>query len=505
MTLEKWSSYFAATIDNWPAYQQAINQATQVLLDTYFSQSQPYSGLSIHELETLLSSTPICPEKGEDLEKVLQNVGQTIVQHSVKVHHPACMGHLHCAPLLPSLAAEVLLSASNQSMDSWDQSPAATILEEQVISWLVHLFFSTKQGDGTFTSGGTQSNLMGLLLARDHYIQNRWQWNVQQQGLPPEAHRLRILCSEQAHFTVQQSAALLGLGEQAVVPVPVDENHCLSLEKLDQQLHELKIQKLEPFALFATAGTTDFGSIDPLKELAIRAKNHGLWLHVDAAYGGACVLSESYRHLLNGIEKADSITIDFHKLFYQPISCGAFLVRDHQVFRTLQRHASYLNPIEDEHEGIPHLVNKSLQTTRRFDALKLYISLQTVGRKQFAAFIEQTIDVTRGTAKQIDAHPRLELLNPTPMLNALVFRYQLSIKNHVLENKINRAITKKMFRQGKAVLGQTEIKGKKCLKMTLLNPLTTQNETDQVIKQVVELGKRLEQEAREKDEQPDHC
>jgi L-2,4-diaminobutyrate decarboxylase len=160
--------------------------------------------------------------------------------------------------------------------------------------------------------------------------------------------------------------------------------------------------------------------------------------------------------------------------------------------------------VEDEQEGIPHLVNKSLQTTRRFDALKLYISLQTIGRKQFAAFIEQTIEVARATAQQIIAHPRLELLNPAPMLTALVFRY-LSAEDHALENRINAMITKRMFREGKAVLGQTEIKGKKCLKMTLLNPLTTQNITTKVIEQVVELGKRLEQEERERDGQPDHC
>lgn len=505
MKSKQGATFFAATIDDWLAYQQTMTQATKVLFDTYFPLSQPYSGLSVQELETLLASTPICPEEGQDLEKVLQNVGQKIVQHSVKVHHPACMGHLHCAPLLPSLAAEVLLTTSNQSMDSWDQSPAATLVEEQIIAWLVDLFFSSAQGDGTFTSGGTQSNLMGLLLARDQYIQNRWQWNVQQQGLPPEAHRLRILCSEHAHFTVQQSAALLGLGEQAVIPLPVDENYCLSLEKLDQKLLELREQQLEPFALFATAGTTDFGSIDPLNELAVRAKKAGLWLHVDAAYAGACALSQSYRHLLSGIEKADSLSVDFHKLFYQPISCGAFLVRQRQAFRLLQRHASYLNPIEDEQEGIPHLVNKSLQTTRRFDALKLYISLQTVGRKQFAAFIEQTIAVARATAQQIVDHPRLELLNPLPMLNALVFRYRLSAEDQALENRINATIAKRMFREGKAVLGQTEIKGKKCLKMTLLNPLTTLHITTQVLEQVVELGKRLEQEARERDEQPDHC
>lgn len=485
--------------EGWEVYKESLLYAQQVLYNSYASLSQPFSGITIPKLDALLENQFPCLEEGQELKEVLENVGETILQHSVIVNHPTCIGHLHCAPMIPALAAEILISATNQSMDSWDQSPAATILEEKLVQWLTGLFFDNQFGDGVFTSGGTQSNLMGLMLARDHFLQTQWQWNVQKKGLPPKANKLRILCSEHAHFTVQQSAALLGLGENAVVPLPVDECYQISVSDLEQKIIELQAQDLFPFVVFATAGTTDFGSIDPLVKLAEQAQRYGLWFHVDAAYGGACILSDLHRHKLNGIEFADSITVDFHKLFYQPISCGAFLVRKQEYFQSMQLHAAYLNPEEDVQDGIPHLVGKSLQTTRRFDALKLYISLQSVGRKRFAEMIDQTIEVARLTAEEIVNDSSLELINPSPTLNALVFRYVLQESNEVqtdLEEHINYFIAKKLFDEGVAVLGQTKIAGKKCLKMTILNPLTTIEDTKKLIEQVKEIGRSFEKEGR---------
>lgn len=470
------------------AYRQAIAEAAEGVIRQFASQKQPYSGATPIELVAGLTGTEICPQNPQLLGYILKKVGENAIAHSVVVTHPRCIAHLHCPPLIPALAAEVLISATNQSMDSWDQSPAATVLEQQLIHWLCGEFGYDAAGDGIFTSGGTQSNLMGMLLARDRHAKQELNWSIQQQGLPPQAHQWRILCSDVAHFTIRQSCALLGLGEKAVIPVETDENYRLSPDAVRLKLAELQEQGLTVIAIVATVGTTDFGSIDPLVPLKEIAQENGLWLHVDAAYGGALVMSDRYRPQLAGIECADSITVDFHKLFYQPISCGAFLLKDQSNFDLMKLHADYLNPETNEAEGIPDLVTKSIQTTRRFDALKLWISLQTLGREKFGEMIESTIDLAAAVAQMIRADSQLELAT-IPTLNAVVFRY--SSGNSKQDNWINSQIRLTLLQHGEVVLAQTCIAGNTYLKFTLLNPRTTLADIRIIFDRVKQVGKQL--------------
>jgi L-2,4-diaminobutyrate decarboxylase len=495
---DKFASFFLSNSpESLTAYSVALTATAEILTKYFASQNQPYSGLSPTELAAELRKLEICPETGKKFPKILLDVGETILQNSVNVSHPTCIAHLHCPPLIPALAAEVLISATNQSMDSWDQSPAATLLEQQMVEWLCRLFGYDATADGIFTSGGTQSNFMGLLLARDAFARNRLNWLIQKLGLPKEANQFRILCSEVSHFTIRQAAALLGLGEQAVVTVKTDANYRLCLVDLEEKLAELKQQSLLPIAIAATAGTTDFGSIDPLPELAACAKKHGLWLHVDAAYGGALILSDRHRHQLAGIAAADSITVDFHKLFYQPISCGAFLLKDRSNFDLIKLHADYLNPETNEDLGFLDLVTKSVQTTRRFDALKLFMSLQALGRQTFADMIDTTIDLAGATASLITADPALELAS-YPTINSLVFRYcpqQIlpGIKLVALANKINKQIRFSLLQRGEAVIAQTQIANCTYLKFTLLNPRTNITHMQTLLKSIKKLGQELEE------------
>ncbi|MBD1842673.1 aspartate aminotransferase family protein [Cyanobacteria bacterium FACHB-63] len=477
------------------AYHQAILTAQEVLLNYFANQTQAYSGASPEEIVSALETVDFVPTFGRDLSHVLNDVGRTIVKHSVNVSHSHCIAHLHCPPLIPALAAELLINAMNQSMDSWDQSPAATLLEQQMVNELCRLFGYSVVADGIFTSGGTQSNFMGLLLARDRYANQHLNWQIQQQGLPPEADRFRILCSDVSHFTIRQAAALLGLGEKSVIQVETDAEYRLCPVALEHQLKQLQAEKLLPIAVVATAGTTDFGSIDPLPELAACAKQYGLWFHVDAAFGGALALSDRYQHKLSGIELADSITVDFHKLFYQPISCGAFLLKDKFHFDFIKLHADYLNPETNADQGIPDLVTKSVQTTRRFDALKLFISLQTLGRQQFAEMIDTTLELAQATAQLIDADPELELAN-NPVINAVVFRYcpknLLEQKSEGWSNHINSKIRAVLLQSGEAVIAQTKIRDRVYLKFTLLNPRTTLADICQILDSIKQLGQTLE-------------
>ncbi|HEY9605698.1 MAG TPA: aspartate aminotransferase family protein [Allocoleopsis sp.] len=489
--------FLGNSLESLTAYSTAMTAAMDSLARYFAPQNRPYSGVSPAELAVGLSEFDLCPETGEKLQKVLLQVGETMLQNSVVVSHPTCIAHLHCPPLIPALAAEALISATNQSMDSWDQSPAATLLEQRMVDWLCRLFGYEATADGVFTSGGTQSNFMGLLLARDAFARDRLNWSIQKLGLPKAAHRFRILCSEVSHFTIRQSAALLGLGEQAVVTVETDANYRLCPAALECKLAELKQQDLLPIAIAATAGTTDFGSIDPLPEIAACAKSHGLWLHVDAAYGGALILSDRHRHQLAGIEAADSIVVDFHKLFYQPISCGAFLLKDRANFDLIKLHAEYLNPETNENLGFLDLVTKSVQTTRRFDALKLFMSLQALGRQTFADMIDTTIELASATANLISAKPSLELAH-SPTINSLVFRYcprQIPPEKEPVAwaNQINNQIRLSLLQRGEAVIAQTQIANCTYLKLTLLNPRTTITHIQTLLNSIQQLGKELEE------------
>jgi len=408
------------------------------------------------------------------------------------VSHPFTAAHLHCPPLIAALAAEVVLSGLNQSMDSFDQAPAATVVEQQLLQWLCRQAGFPATADGTMTAGGTMSNYMGLLLARDTWCRERHGWPVREKGLPPEARRCRILCSEMAHFSVDRAAAQLGLGTEAVVRVAVDADYRLCIRDLDRQLALLAAQRLSPLAIVATAGTTDVGAIDPLVEVADRARAAGAWLHVDAAYGGALLFSERHGRRLHGLEQADSLTLDCHKLCWQPISCGAFLVRQAAHFDCIKLHADYLNPESHEELGIPDLVTRSVLTSRRFDALKLWVSLQVLGREQLAEMIDRTLDLARQAAELIRAQARLELLH-RPELGCVGFRYRPD--GDVDADALNDRIRRDLFDRGLAVVGHTRISGRKCLKLTLLNPATTGDEVANLLEQIVRHGRILERES----------
>ena len=468
------------------AYRDAVAKAVDTLLTAL--PSQAYSGKSAAELATLLK-TEILPETGSGIDKALDRV-RPLIANSIVLTHPNTIAHLHCPPLIASLAAEVIISALNQSMDSFDQAPAATVLEIAMSRWLCDEAGLAAGSDAIFTSGATQSNFMGLLLARDSCIASRWQWSVQRRGLPPQANRLRFLCSEVAHFTVEKSASQLGLGTDAVIKVPVDDDYRMIPGELANSLWRLKDDDLIPAAIVGTAGTTDFGSIDPLAEIALLAREAGAWLHVDAAYGSALLLSQRHRALLHGLDQADSISMDFHKNFWQAISCGAFLLRDAAQFRHLEVHADYLNPESHDDFGIPNLVNKSLATTRRFDALKLWLSFQVLGREKIGQMVDRTIELAAHAAALIRNHPALELLHE-PQCGCVVFRYRPARPDSD-GDALNALLRQRLFERGIAVVGRTRVRGRQCLKFTCMNPTVSEKEIEELLRQIVEQGRALE-------------
>jgi len=476
------SEFLTSTEHSKDAYRKLIARAVQIVCESF--PNQPYCGNSPAALAEAVA-TDFLPQREGSWDQIAETL-RAVVANSVAVSDPNTAAHLHCPPLLAALAAEVVISALNQSMDSFDQAPIATVVEQKMIRWLCTEAGLPATATGTFTTGGSQSNYMGLLLARDAFLLKHWNWSAQKSGLPPEARRMRILCSEAAHFTVEKSASQLGLGTDAVVRIDVDDHFRMKSSSLRSSLEALKTQGLLPMAIVATAGTTDFGSIDPLPEIAALAREANAWLHVDAAYGGALLFSAQHRNRLAAIEKAHSVAIDFHKLFWQPIPCSAFLVREVRHFDTIRLHADYLNPEIHEEEGIPNLVTTSLLTSRRFDALKLWISFQALGREKLAAMIDRTMALANHAAIVVRASRDLELVCE-PQLSTVVFCY-ISSEHELDADRINREIPLKLFDRGVAVIGRTRVQGRHCLKLTCMNPATTEAEMERLIELIRSQG-----------------
>lgn len=495
LSLEEISNQFKAYFlsDNSAsitAYRETIQETADSIAAQIQSQSQPYIGKSPAELQSMISAIDMFPLKGKDMSEVLKQTKALVIESNISVYHPHCLAHLHCPTFIASLAAEMIISAFNQSMDSWDQAPAATMIEQALCDELCQFYGFDKQADATFTGGGTMSNFMGLLLARDHYSQQQYNWNIQKNGLPEQASKFRILCAENAHFTVAQSASILGLGQNAVVKIKdksLEENEQL----LEQTILQLKAEGLIPIAYVTTAGTTDFGSLGNIGKLADVAHSHNMWLHVDAAFGGALMFSQKHKHKLNGIEKADSVTIDFHKLFYQPISCGVFIVKDKESFNYIRLHADYLNPESNAEFGIIDLVYKSIQTTRRFDALKPFIALQHIGLENFEKMIDHTIAMAEEVSGIIEKDASFELAYKTP-INAVVFRFlpNNNLNADAVDN-INNTIKTSLLLSGKAIIGQTYFNNKAYLKFTLLNPMTQTSEVTALLEEIKAMGNKM--------------
>jgi L-2,4-diaminobutyrate decarboxylase len=450
-----------------PATHAALRAAVETIVDALVSTlgaSGPRSPLSTPQLEAAARAIDPCPPDGAPLETVLEELA-TVLDGSLRLGDPRTVAHLHPAPLIAAAAGELAVGLTNQSMDAFDASPAATFVEDHLVGWLAREHGLGEHGSGVMTMGGTASNLLGLLLARDRAGEH-----VRRDGLPPNAWR--IVASEASHDSIRRSAALLGLGTEAVIGVETDRTGAMSMEAFDDATLDQHV-----IAVVGTAGTTDLGAIDPLDALADRAKQRGAWFHVDAAVGSGLVLSPRHRPRLKGIERANSVTADLHKLWWQPFSASALLVPDVAVLKAVHHASVYLNRPEDEAEGQLNLVGRSLDTSRRFDALKVLIALKATGRTRLAEMIDQILELARYAADAIERRPELELLTrPTTVMVA--FR-------HTGDDDTNIRIHRDLFDSGRAVIGRTRVKGCVSLKLTLLNPHTTPRDIDALLDEIV--------------------
>ncbi|MFI0231585.1 lysine decarboxylase DesA [Streptomyces sp. NPDC017086] len=439
-------------------YRRSVTEGVERVAAKLATTDRPFTGVTPDALAPVIDAIDLDRPLG-DTGAVLDELEDVYLRDAVYFHHPRYLAHLNCPVVIPAVLGEAVLSAVNSSLDTWDQSAGGTLIERKLIDWTAARIGLGPAADGVFTSGGTQSNLQALLLARE-------------EAKSDAPGKLRIFASEAGHFSVRKSAKLLGLGPDAVVTIPVDHDKRMQTVALARELERCARDGLVPMAVVATAGTTDFGSIDPLPEIAGLCAQYGAWLHVDAAYGCGLLASLKYRDRIDGIERADSVTVDYHKSFFQPVSSSAVLVRDGATLRHATYHADYLNPRRMVQERIPNQVDKSLQTTRRFDALKLWLTLRTMGADGIGQLFDEVCDLAREGWRLLDADPRYDVV-VEPSLSTLVFRYLPAAVTDPAEiDRANLAARKALFASGEAVVASTTVAGRHYLKCTLLNPET---------------------------------
>ncbi|MCV6962936.1 aspartate aminotransferase family protein [Mycobacterium intermedium] len=478
-----------------PHYYRAVTEAAGYVADSCLRPARPGLIEGAAVLREAIASLSEIPRQGVGLSTALREVDTLVTPHSTAVSDPRYVAHLHCPPTISSLAAETFLCALNQSMDSFDQGPAAAVIEQSVIDWLCNVF-GLPQGGGVFTSGGTQSNLQALMLARDNFAARTLGIDIATDGVPPAAHRWRIVCTNETHFTIATAARLLGLGTSAILHADIDSFGRLDPRSLREVVDATHARGEQIIALVLSAGTTNRGAIDPLVDSIEIAAAHNIWVHVDGAAAGCLMLSDAHRDLLDGISTADSISIDFHKLLFQAISCGALLLRDRHDFEVMRKHADYLNPEDDDPEDTLNHVERSLQTTRRFDALKVLVTLRSLGLDTVAAMIGHTVDTARAAERAVAADPHLELISPC-MTNTVVLRWTGSDVSPSEREFVNVEIRRRLADTGQALVGRTRVDGEAALKLTFVNPVCTPDVARDLVQRIADCGNNIRLESRE--------
>jgi len=353
---------------------------------------------------------------------------QSVFADSMRMSHPRLFGLFTPAPLPIAALADMAAAFLNQSPDAWKAGPAATEVEAGILRTFTRLVGWSRGSFGAVTSGGGGANLLALKMARDRALGI----GSRRRGIALSARtrgraaagRLRVYASDQAHFSIARALDILGIGSEALVSLPTGQDRRLDPERLDAALRQDRRSGFRPMAIVATAGTTSTGTLDPLPGIADCARGHGVFLHVDAAYGGALLFSRKDRRRLEDLDRADTVTIDPHKWLFQPFSLAVLLARDRERLRaSCAIEPDYLRKdLEFEHDRLD-LYQHSLEGSRPFRTLKLDLTLQLLGREGLGALVDHTSDMARLLERRVLADPRFETCGAPVDLSTVVLRY----------------------------------------------------------------------------------
>ena len=465
------------------------------------------------------------PEDPEFVSDHMHHLLDKLVAQSVHTSSPSFIGHMTSA--LPSfiLPLSKLMVGLNQNLVKVETSKAFTPLERQVLGMMHNLVYqqddvfyqnwmhSAEHSLGAFCSGGTVANITALWVARNKLLKPDGNFKgVAREGLHRAMRHygyqdLAILVSERGHYSLKKSADILGIGQENVIAIPTDEKNKIDCQKLAEKCQQLAKDNIKVLAFVGVAGTTETGNIDPLDKIAEIAQQNQCHFHVDAAWGGATLLSNKYRPLLKGIEQADSVTIDAHKQMYVPMGAGLVIFKDPASVSAIEHHAEYIL-----RKGSKDLGSHTLEGSRPGMAMLVYASLHIISRPGYEMLINQAIEKAEYFAELINQHEDFELIT-RPELCLLTYRYapksvqalldrndnEANKSVNVLLGKLTKFIQKRQREDGRSFVSRTRIEvsrygGEKIIvfRVVLANPLTTEEILQGILQQQCQLAQESE-------------
>ncbi len=439
---------------------------------------KPITSASREEMDaTFLTEAPEESSKPEDvLDFVLDNV----IPYSNITAHPKMYSFVPGPSNFISAMSDSIATGFNIFSGGWMVSPAAAELEIVTMNWLLKIFgFPIKKGGGIFTSGGSMANLTAIVTARRIKCGDDFSKAI-------------IYLSDQAHSSNIKAIRVLGFKKEQIRILPTDIDFKLSINKLKNEIAKDRLLGLHPFCFIASAGTTNTGTVDPLHEIADICEEENLWFHIDGAYGGAAILSKKGKKVLNGIDRADSLTVDPHKWFYQPYEIGCLLVKDASwLSNTFSEKPEYLRDIEGNESEI-NFYDYGIQLTRRFRALKFYMSIKTYGLDAFRKAITYNIELAERVEKMLRKSKNWEIISPAT-LAVINFRYNpihLNFSEKELDT-LNQEISKRILASKEALLVTTVLSGQIVLRMCLINAKTSIEDVKDTLKLCKHFAKKI--------------
>jgi aromatic-L-amino-acid/L-tryptophan decarboxylase len=416
----------------------------------------------------------------------------------MQVPSPRYFGQFNPTPLAIGVWADALSSSLNQNAGAWRNGPTSALIEDRVIRWLCELIGYESTAYGVLASGGSEANLIALKCARDGAVarpSGRAQSVIPQQGVRALTQDLVAYTSEQCHYSVEKSLDILGLGRESLRKIETDERFHIRLDRLREAIHADIEAGRHPFCIVGVAGTTSTGVIDPLPELAEIAREHDLWFHVDAAYGGGLAFSDKHKSKLRGIERADSITFDPHKWMFVPFSCGATLVRDGgQVLRdSFDMSPEYLSEQRGFADAQLDFFRYGQMGTRRFNALKLWMCFKFMGKLGYAETTERHIELTQHLARRLDQLPDFKRVGEIETA-VCCFRYLPETVRAMApedQDQVQQALQQRVERSGRAFFPSTILHGRRALRVNINSYLTEQRHVDDLVELLHAEGARV--------------
>jgi aromatic-L-amino-acid/L-tryptophan decarboxylase len=438
------------------------------------------------------SKAPTDPTPSADL---FDEFRTRVAPHQLNAYHPRSLSYFTPPPLAMSVVGELLAQVTQQGVDVWHAGPLATFVEEEVVRWLCDLVGYDEAGFGLLTSGGVMANFLAMALVRDVRLPAIRGLEGPARGAALEG--ARIYTSDQTHFSIARALDELGFPAYTLVVLPTDDRFRLHPEPVREAIASDRAAGLTPVAISAVAGSTNTGSVDLIEGLAEVASGEGLWLHVDAAYGAAARLSERDRDRVPGLELADSVTVDPHKWFFQAYDIGGLMVRDGSLLeRTFGgRKPEYYRggegptgtpaPDDDHGHDIPGQLNfykLGFEGTRRWRALKLWMSWKHVGTRGFGRLIEANVDLAELLARRCAESDDFEAMPPDPELSVVCFRHRPAglAEGPALDDHQDR-LQAALEADGDGWLSTTSLRGSTFLRAGIVNPHTTPDDIDRLL------------------------